>query len=347
MPIRVLVVDDSAVMRNVLREALGSDPEIEVVGSASSAEAARSAIQVRNPDVITLDINMPGTDGLTFLQQLMRLRPSRVVMVSSLTLAGADATLRALEMGAVDFAAKPSAGEGGIAAFQAEILNKVKSAATAHVPWAALQVPHEALPTGSSSYDRLVALGGSTGAVSALEYIIGALPGDAPALAIAVHMPAPFTNQFANRLNKICAMKVVEAEDGMPIEQGCAYIAPGDFHFTVVRNGGGFRCRVASGERVGGFRPSVDVLLSSVALTAGPDAVGIILTGLGRDGAVGLKAMRAAGARTACQDEKTSLIYGMPGAAIAAGAAETELPLSGIPGYLLASARIGRRSTLR
>ena len=348
MPARVLIVDDSAMMRSFLREVLAGDPEIEVVGMAPDPFLARQKIKDLNPSVITLDIEMPGMDGLTFLEHLMRLRPMPVVMVSSLTQRGAAATLRALEIGAVDFVAKPSADlETGWPDFRAEIIAKVKTAAAAFVPYDIPPARHLTLPRGSSGPSRLVALGGSTGSVAVFQHIIGAMPADGPAMVVAVHMPAQFTKQFAARLNDVCAMTVTEATDAMPLVTGHVMVAPGDRHLTVKRVAAGYVCKLENGPRVNGHVPSVDVLFESVAREAGPDGLGIILTGMGRDGAVGLKAMRDAGALTACQDEATSLIYGMPGAAVVEGAVCQELPLSGIPAYILRNASIQRAVSLR
>lgn len=339
MTVRVLIVDDSAMMRSFLREVLSGDPEIEVVGVASDPFSARQKIKVLNPTVITLDIEMPGMDGLIFLEHLMRLRPMPVVMVSSLTQRGAATTLRALEIGAVDFVAKPvQALETGWPDFRAEIIEKVKTASAAYVPYEVPPTHHLDMPQGASGPRKIVALGGSTGSVAVFQHIIGAMPADGPAMVLAVHMPAQFTQQFATRLDGLCAMTVVEAEDRMPIETGHAYVARGDRHLTIGRGTAGYECRLENGPRVNGHVPSVDVLFESVASTVGRAAIGVILTGMGKDGAIGLKAMRDAGALTACQNEATSLIYGMPGAAVAVGAVRDELSLADIPEYILRNA---------
>jgi two-component system, chemotaxis family, protein-glutamate methylesterase/glutaminase len=346
MTVRVLIVDDSAIMRSFLREVLASDPAIEVVGVASDPLSAREKIKALNPNVITLDIEMPGMNGLTFLEHLMRLRPMPVVMVSSLTQRGAATTLRALEIGAVDFVAKSSQGlETGWPDFRAEVIAKVKSAATAFVPYEMPPALALSNSKGATGPGRLVALGGSTGAVAVLQYIIGAMPEDGPATLVVVHMPAQFTKQFAARLDGLCAMKVIEAADGMAVTAGHAYVAPGDRHLTIRQTTAGYVCRLGEGPRVNGHMPSVDVLFESVAKAAGPNALGVILTGMGKDGAVGLKAMHDAGAMTACQDKATSLIYGMPGAAVAEGAVDGELPLADIPGYILRN--VGRLQSVR
>ncbi len=348
MPSRVLIVDDSAMMRSFLREVLASDPEIEVVGVAPDPFSARQKIKDLNPSVITLDIEMPGMDGLTFLEHLMRLRPMPVVMVSSLTQRGAAVTLKALEIGAVDFVAKPSQElETGWPDFAAEIIAKVKTAAAAFVPYEIPPTPQLTLPHAAGDPTRLVALGGSTGSVAVFQHIIGAMPADGPAMLVAVHMPAQFTKQFAARLDDMCAMTVTEAADGMALSQGHALVAPGDRHLTVKRTPRGYVCKLENGPRVNGHVPSIDVLFESVARAAGPNALGIILTGMGRDGAIGLKAMRDAGALTASQDEATSLIYGMPGAAVAEGAVCQQIPLSGIPVHILRNARLRRAVNLQ
>ncbi|MGH6906898.1 MAG: protein-glutamate methylesterase/protein-glutamine glutaminase, partial [Aestuariivirga sp.] len=319
-----------------------------VVGVAPDPFSARQKIKDLNPSVITLDIEMPGMDGLTFLEHLMRLRPMPVVMVSSLTQRGAAATLKALEIGAVDFVAKPSQGlETGWPAFRTEIIDKVKTAAAAFVPYEVPPLHHLTLPQDASGPSRLVAMGGSTGSVAVFQHIIGAMPADGPAMLVAVHMPAQFTKQFATRLDDLCAMTVSEAVDGMAVANGQVLVAPGDRHLTVRRVGAGYHCKLEDGSRVNGHVPSIDVLFESVARAAGPNALGIILTGMGKDGAVGLKAMRDAGALTACQDKATSLIYGMPGAAVAEGAVCQELPLSGIPAHILRNARVRKGVNLR
>ncbi len=345
MSVRVLIVDDSAMMRSFLREVLSSDPDIEVVGVASDPYSARQKIKLLDPAVITLDIEMPGMDGLTFLEHLMRLRPTPVVMVSSLTQWGAAATLRALEIGAVDFIAKPSSGfENDWPEFRSGITAKVKMAARALVPFEMPEKNRLPLSDETLAHDKIVALGGSTGSVSVLQYIIGSMPADGPGIVVAIHMPAQFTKQFAARLDGICAMTVREATDGMNVEDGHAYVAPGDKHLMIKRSKSGYVCRLENGPRINGHVPSVDVLFESVANAAGSQAVGIILSGMGRDGAAGLRAMRDAGALTACQNEASCLIYGMPGSAVAAGAVCDEIPLHEIPGYICSNAM--RHSTV-
>jgi two-component system, chemotaxis family, protein-glutamate methylesterase/glutaminase len=359
--IRVLIVDDSALMRSILSTILGADPEIEVVGVASDPFVARQMIKARNPDVITLDVEMPRLNGLEFLAHLMRLRPMPVVMVSTLTQNGADKTLRALELGAVDVVAKPTTDtSSGILGLANEIVEKVKSAAVARLPGptflgaALVDAPtHTAQPTAPIGADhgalqypplpprQVVAIGASAGGVPALTTLLGRLPVETSPVLVAQHMPSGFTRTFANRLNRICAMTVVEAENGAPLRDGHVYIAPGDRHLTLVRGHGGIACRLSDGDAVNGHRPSVDVLFHSIAETLGNAAVGVLLTGMGKDGAQGLLRMREAGASTVCQDEASSLVYGMPKAAMTIGAAEREMSLDAIPAYILANLENG------
>jgi len=339
-PIRVLIVDDSALIRELLTKMLSSDPQIEVVGSAPDPLIAREKIKRLNPDVVTLDIEMPRLDGLEFLRRIMTLRPMPVVMVSSLTQRGADATLRALEIGAVDFVAKPTCDlQEGLEAMQAEIVAKVKAAAAAKVARRNVTDVSAMKPLaggpGYSSTEKIVALGASTGGVEALTHILRSMPADSPALLVTQHMPEHFTASFANRLDGLCAIAVAEARHGARVVPGHAYIAPGDRHLELGRSGATYTCVVRGTEPVSGHCPSVDVLFRSVASAAGGNAVGVILTGMGRDGADGLLAMRSAGAHTVGQDEASCIVYGMPRAAFERGAVETQLPLERIAGYLL------------
>lgn len=335
--IRVLVVDDSATMRSLISAVLSRDPEIEVVGQAGDPYEAREAIKALNPDVLTLDVEMPNMNGIEFLEKIMRLRPMPVVMVSTLTTRGAEITLEALELGAVDCVAKPSS--GGLEGFR-ELPDKVKAAASARVrpldrpppgaPGAAPAARIDHAPDG-----RLIAIGSSTGGVEALIKVLSRFPANCPPTVITQHMPESFTKSFSERLDRLCAPQVEEAVDGAPLEVGRVYVAPGgDRHLEVV-GGSRPRCRVAEGERVNGHRPSVDVLFSSVARAIGPRAVGAILTGMGRDGARGLLEMRQAGARTIGQDEATCVVYGMPKAAFELGAVERQAPIDKIAGELL------------
>jgi two-component system, chemotaxis family, protein-glutamate methylesterase/glutaminase len=330
--IKVLVIDDSALVRMLLADILNSDPDIEVVDTASDAIRGLEKIANLKPDVITLDIDMPRLDGLSMLDRLMPLWPLPVVMISALTRDGADATLKALELGAVDFIPKPLLDiRLGFEALRGIVVSKVKLAAEAKVRQRLKPIeapaPHHHITAGRG----IVAIGASTGGVAALNFILPQLEADAPAIVIAQHMPPVFTQQFARRLNGQCSIAVVEASDGQTLLPGHAYIAPGDRHLEVVRSGASLKCHLRGGPLVNGHMPSVDVLFKSVAETVGRNALGILLTGMGRDGAQGLLEMRTAGASTACQDEATSLIYGMPQAAIQLAAAQVQLPLSAIP----------------
>lgn len=327
---RVLVVDDSEVMRQLLSAVLSSDPEIEVVGTAGDPYAARERIKALNPDVITLDVEMPLMDGVTFLRKIMTLRPMPVVMISTLTQAGAETTLAALEIGAVDFIAKPTEKlQERVAALATDICAKVKAAATARFQRARIETP--ASPrrrAGLRPSERIVAIGASTGGVEALKVVLSRLPEDCPPTLVTQHMPPRFTAAFAARLDRECAVRISEAADGDPVEPGHVYIAPGAFHLELARRGGRFVCALSETAPVSGHRPSVDVLFRSVAGLCGRRAVGAILTGMGRDGAAGLLAMRKAGATTLGQDQASSLIYGMPRAAFEAGAVERQVTLS-------------------
>ncbi|MBO6729820.1 MAG: chemotaxis response regulator protein-glutamate methylesterase [Maricaulis sp.] len=335
--IRTLVVDDSALMRMLIPSMLQRSPHIEVVGAASNPFAAREMIKELNPDVITLDVEMPKMDGISFLHKIMTLRPTPVVMVSSLTQKGADVTLKALELGAIDFIGKPTLDlEKNMPLLADELIEKVRAAAVSKVRSHTRKVEVKAAaPVSFDTTEALVALGASTGGVETLGRLLGALPPNAPGIVIAQHMPAQFTKQFAERINKHCAVQVAEAEQGQRIRPGTAWIAPGDRHLEVRRSGADYVCRLTEEPPVSGHRPSVDVLFNSVAKACGAQAIGVILTGMGRDGADGLKTMRDAGCRTIGQDEATSLVYGMPKAAFDAGAVETQLPEDKIPSVIL------------
>jgi two-component system chemotaxis response regulator CheB len=340
MPVKVLVVDDSALMRQLLSELLSSDPRIQVVGVASDPYVAREQIKLLNPDVISLDIEMPRMDGLTFLEKLMALRPTPVVVVSTLTQKGADAVIRAMELGAVDCVAKPLIDlRTGMTALRDELVAKVLGAASSRPAARA----RDAGPAKPLSFDPnlstagwIVAVGASTGGVEALQQLLTAMPANAPAILVTQHMPPGFTTSFAKRLNERCAMPVFEASDGQRVTPGQIYLANGSYHLELVRSGAHYTCRVRDGALVSGHRPSVDVLFTSVAAAAGKNAIGVILTGMGQDGAVGLLEMRRAGARTRGQDEASCVIYGMPKAARLMGAVEAERPLSKMAAEILA-----------
>ena len=334
-PVRVLVVDDSATMRGLIAAGLNRDPEIEVVGSASDAMEARGAIKALNPDVVTLDIEMPNMNGLEFLDKIMRLRPMPVVMVSSLTQAGADITLRALEIGAVDCIGK--AGFGSPEAM-AEIAAKVKTAARASV--LPRLDPQAASPAADAAYrpsGDIVAIGASTGGVEALLSLLGTFPANCPPTVITQHMPAAFTTNFAARLDRACAAHVGIPVQGAPLEIGQVYLAPGGgTHLEVVRRTSGrLHVQLVEGDLVNGHRPSVDVLMASTARAAGAQAVGALLTGMGRDGAKGLLAMRQAGARTLGQDASSCVVYGMPRVAFEIGAVERQVPIAAMGAAIL------------
>ena len=332
--IRVVVVDDSALMRQMLRSILDSDPEIEVVGTAPDPFAARQMIRDLDPDVVTLDVEMPKMDGLTFLRKIMTLRPMPVVMVSSLTKRGADVTLRALECGAVDFVAKPGGeAKAALAELKAALVPKVKAAASAtvHATFDRRRQPSPRQPATWRRNDAgLIAIGASTGGVTAVQEVLTALPPTCPGVLIVQHMPPTFTKSFAARLDKSSHLTVAEARDGEPISRGHAYVAPGGRHLEVTGGKHGLRCRVHAGPSVCDHRPSVDLMFHSVARHAGANSLGIILTGMGRDGAQGLLAMRLAGAVTFGQNQASCVVYGMPRAAKEIGAVAAELPLEDI-----------------
>jgi two-component system chemotaxis response regulator CheB len=342
--IKVLIVDDSALVRQILVEILKSADDMEVVGTASDPFIARERIKELNPDVLTLDVEMPRMDGLTFLANLMRLRPMPVVMVSSLTERGAETTFKALELGAIDFVSKPKLDVAGtLRDFSEEILGKIRVAAGArvvarHAPALPAHVPpkHSAdaiLPAGGSARmlrttDRIIAVGSSTGGTEAIRELLTALPADSPAVVIAQHIPAAFSAPFARRMDSLCPLSVCEPLDGQHIMAGHVYIAPGGKHLLVERDGARYRCRLNDGPPVNRHCPSVDVLFRSVAQQVGPNAVGVILTGMGDDGARGLKEMHEAGAPTVAQDEASSVVWGMPGAAVKLGAVDEIVPMS-------------------
>jgi len=333
------VVDDSAVIREVLARTLARDGDIRVVGTAVDPIDARDKIKALTPDVVTLDIEMPNMNGLAFLDKLMRLHPIPVVMVSTLTRRGASETLLALELGAVDFVAKPSHDlAGGLEAFGANLRDKVRAAAAAEVRGRSVPaVPATKLRTAAAPAGALIAIGASTGGVEAIRLVLADMPRDCPPIVIAQHMPAGFTTRFAARLDELSAIRVVEAEDRMALQPGHAYVARGDWHLRVERSSGQLKCRLAQDEPVSGHRPSVDVLFQSVARVVGPLAVGAILTGMGRDGAQGLRQMREAGAYTLGQSAASALVYGMPRVAFEEGAVVEQAPLETVAARLAAA----------
>ena len=332
--IKVLVVDDSAVVRQILQSALSADPEIEVVGTAPDPFVARDLIVQRKPDVVTLDVEMPRMDGITFLRKLMHYFPLPVIVVSSLTPEGSGLALDALASGAVEVMCKPGAaltvGDMGD-----ELVEKVKIASRAKVKQID-RSPRGAVSTAlGRTTNKVIAMGASTGGTVALESILSRMPVDAPGIVIAQHMPAMFTKQFAERMNQVSEMEVREAADGDSVVPGVALIAPGDYHMLLKRSGARYFVNVKTGPMVHRQRPAVEVLFRSVARAAGRNAVGVLLTGMGVDGAQGLLDMRQTGALTIAQDEASSVVFGMPRAAIELGAAERVLGLDKIPAEML------------
>jgi two-component system chemotaxis response regulator CheB len=337
-PVRVLIVDDSPTMRSLIAGNLRRDPAIEVVGQAGNAREARQAIKTLDPDVLTLDVEMPEMNGLELLEKIMRLRPMPVVMVSTLTQAGTDVTLRALELGAVDCVAKPDGPHSGTFDSLAE---RVKGAATARVRPLGT-APRPIVRHAEVHDDRIVAIGSSTGGVEALIALLSEFPKDCPPTVITQHMPPSFTKSFAARLDRLCAPTVAEATDGAPLKRGQVWLAPGgENHLTVIGEGE-LRCRLRASGLVNGHRPSVDVLFASL-VKAGVSrrVVGVVLTGMGRDGAEGLLSLRQAGAQTFGQDEATCVVYGMPKAAKEIGAVGMELPLHKLAASVLAQRQAG------
>jgi len=343
--IKVLCVDDSALIRSLMTEIINSQPDMTVVATAPDPLVARDLIKQHNPDVLTLDVEMPRMDGLDFLEKLMRLRPMPVVMVSSLTERGSEITLRALELGAVDFVTKPKVGiRDGMLDYSEKLADKIRAAARARVRQAA-PVQHAAASAAAGaaahapshaplfnnplvSTEKLIIVGASTGGTEAIREVLVPLPPDAPAVLIAQHMPPGFTKSFAQRLNGLCRITVKEAEHGERVLPGHAYIAPGHAHLLLARSGANYIAHLSDDPPVNRHRPSVDVLFRSAAQHAGKNAVGVILTGMGRDGAAGLLEMRKAGAYTLAQDEASCIVFGMPREAIAMGAADEIASLS-------------------
>jgi two-component system chemotaxis response regulator CheB len=342
--IKVLIVDDSALIRGVMKEIVNSQPDMEVVGVAPDPLVARDLIKQTNPDVLTLDVEMPKMDGLDFLERLMRLRPMPVVMVSSLTERGSEITMRALELGAVDFVTKPKVSvHSGMLEYAELIAEKIRIAARARIlPRAAAHA--EGGRTGPAlapirnpltSSEKLIIIGASTGGTEAIKEFLVQLPPDSPGILITQHMPEGFTRSFANRLDKLCRISVKEAEGGERVLPGHAYLAPGHSHLLLVRSGANYMTRLDQGPPVNRHRPSVDVLFGSAAASAGKNAIGVILTGMGKDGAAGMLEMKKAGAYTLAQDEATCVVFGMPKEAIALGATHEVGPLQELPGRVL------------
>ncbi len=339
--LKVLVIDDSALIRQLLTEILNSDPDIEVVGSAVDPLIARQKIKELNPDVLTLDIEMPRMDGLSFLRNLMRLRPMPVVMISTLTQKGADTTMEALSLGAVDFIAKPKLDVvERLADYRDEIIEKVKIAGKARVKQL-IEKPmsvDKRLSTDDvmgkvtwsgkiRTTDKIIAIGASTGGTEAIREVLEKMPSDSPAVVITQHIPPMFSESFANRLNSCCDLTVSQAQDGQPIIPGHAYVAPGGMHLMIARSGAKYYCKLSDAPPVNRHKPSVDVMFRSVLQSAGPNSLAVILTGMGDDGAKSMKELRDIGVHTIAQDEKSSVVWGMPGEAVKLDGVEYIEPL--------------------
>lgn len=339
MPIKVLVVDDSAVVRQTFERELSRDPEIEVVGTASDPYIARDKIVSLQPQVITLDIEMPRMDGLTFLRKLMQHHPMPVIIVSSLSKAGSEVAVEALESGAVDIMCKPGAAYT-VGDMSIELREKIKSAAQANLKLiTAPPVAIHKVQALTQTTNKVIALGASTGGTQAIEYVIKTFPANCPGTVIVQHMPAGFTKAFADRLNQLCEAEVKEAEDGDSVINGRVLIAPGNKHTLLKRSGAQYYVEVKDGPLVGHHRPSVDVLFKSAALTAGKNLIGVMLTGMGADGAQGMLKMKEAGAINFAQDEKTCVVYGMPRAAVEAGGVHHVVPLDRVAAEVLQAAQ--------
>jgi two-component system chemotaxis response regulator CheB len=342
--IRVLIVDDSAVVRTILSEALGKDPEIEVVGVAQDPYVAREKIVQLRPDVITLDVEMPRMDGITFLRKLMAAKPMPVVMVSALTQSGAATTLAAMDAGAVEIVAKPQIDQRvGVREIETEVVDKVKAAARANmaVYMTKLRLSASFKPVAKPmsamirTTDKLLAIGASTGGTEALKEVLVQMPADTPGTLIVQHMPEGFTRAFSERLNTLCAMQISEARDGDSVIPGRALIAPGNSHMSLRRSGAKYYVDVKQGPLVMRHRPSVEVLFQSVAKFGGANAIGVMLTGMGNDGSTGMLEMKKAGAFNIAQDEASCVVFGMPKEAIKLGAVDKIVPLDKVPRTIL------------
>ncbi len=341
---RVIVVDDSALVRGLLSEIINRQPDMLCIGAAADPLAAREMIRNLNPDVITLDVEMPRMDGIDFLSRLMRLRPMPVVMISTLTERGAEVTMKALELGAVDFVAKPKIGvSDGLRQLGEDITDKIRTAASAQVrrlptttaPNAGAAARPAPASLGRLSTEKLLFIGASTGGTEATREVLVNLPADFPAVLITQHMPPGFTRSYAARLDSLCRIRVKEATDGERVIPGHAYIAPGGLHMAVERSGANYVARVRDGDPVNRHKPSVEVLFDSAARVVGPNAMGVMLTGMGGDGARAMKTMRDAGSWNVCQDEASCVVFGMPREAIAQGAAHEVMPLTRIAPALI------------
>jgi two-component system chemotaxis response regulator CheB len=337
MKTRVLVVDDSALMRGLLSQLIGMAPDMEVVGAAPDAQTAREMIKVLNPDVLTLDVQMPKMDGLEFLERLMRLRPMPVVMVSSFTESGSETTLKALELGAIDFIGKPRTDGGrSMESYAEELVEKIRAAKSARLRSSmssSTASSSSTTPTkhALSSSGKIVFVGASTGGTEAIKEFLLGIPADCPPILIVQHMPESFTASFARRLDSLCAPRVIEAQGNEKVEPGTVYVAPGHSHLLIRRGTSGYLTELAATPPVNRHRPSVDVLFDSAATLVGRKAIGVILTGMGKDGAQGLLRLRQAGARTLGQDEASCVVYGMPREAFLIGAVEEQCSLGDMP----------------
>ncbi len=342
--IKVLIVDDSAIVRKVLTEALSGEADIEVVGTAPDPFVARDKILSLQPDVLTLDIEMPRMDGVTFLKKLMHHHPMPVIVISSLGIASSRAALEALEAGAIDVLAKPG-GPQSVGDLRLSLASKIRAAKVARLRAPAPKAAAPAAPPPRGPLGQpfpataVIAIGASTGGTEAIQRVLIELPENSPGIVITQHIPAVFSRSFANRLNELCAIRVREAEDGDKVEPGLALVAPGNFHMLLQRSPSGYRVEIKDGPMVCYQRPAVDILFHSVARAAGSYATGAILTGMGSDGSQGMLAMKKAGARTIAQDEASCVVFGMPKEAIRVGAVDRVLTLSAIPGALLAESR--------
>jgi two-component system, chemotaxis family, protein-glutamate methylesterase/glutaminase len=336
MPIKVLVVDDSALIRSLLSEIVKQEKDFVLVGAAPDAYVARELVNRFSPDVITLDVEMPKVDGLTFLDKLMKARPTPVLMISTLTEQGAEATIRALELGAIDYIAKPKLGVAeGIREFQNVIVEKIRIAASANVKRIRTKTLTDRVFQPILGTEKIIAIGASTGGTEAIKEVLIDLPANCPAVVITQHMPPGFTRSFAKRLDTLCKMRVKEAEDGERILPGCAYIAPGDFHMKIIRSGADYRVKLDDSARVTGHKPSVNVMFESLVMCAGKNIVAVLLTGMGKDGASGLLKIKEAGGYTLVQSEASCVVFGMPREAIALGAEYEVLPLGDIGNGIL------------
>lgn len=338
--IKVLIVDDSALIRAILKEIINSQTDMEAVGAASNPLQAREMIKTLNPDVLTLDVEMPEMDGLTFLEKLMRLRPMPVLMISTLTERGSEVALRSLELGAVDFLAKPKLGVvDGMQAYADEITGKIRVAARARVKRSSVLAASPVLPAmgkGLSSTEKLIIVGASTGGTEAIKAFLIPMPADAPAILIVQHMPEAFTKSFADRLNTLSKMTVTEGGHNERVLPGHVYIAPGHSHMLLRRSGSNYVIELSQSSPVNHHRPSVEVLFRSAAQCAGGNAIGVMLTGMGRDGAAAMLEMRQAGAYNFSQDEASCVVYGMPRAAVEIGAVHEVVPIQEMAQRVLA-----------